>query len=308
MTITKFSDKYLKIISDYIQDAITNPEDYDSIEVTGNINCCASNCGNQEASYIIPVLNNNKWVIDLTEAVYLNSTLQKINVQSLSALNTVNALTTPIELSYVEDNCSESTLCTLETFSSYFTSLFKTELDNFFTSIGLTTNVTVTISGNEVIFEDFPAGWGLFNVEHGNEEPYTLIPFGYNELGSQAFLGTDGLYVPSTFFSMEEYENGIYHFGVKIYKADGASFIYEENCAFIDIDIKCKVAALLNKIVKEANNTTDEKVSTVAHMLHYGLVNGSNCGCNCSQMCEVYRELISIINSADPSIYTDCGC
>ena len=110
------------------------------------------------------------------------------------------------------------------------------------------------------------------------------------------------------FFGLTEFIDGIYKFSIKRYQP-GEGTVIESNCLFIDMTLKCKVATLLGYIIEE-NKTRDseEKIATIAHLLHYSLVNGSNCGCNCEEMCEVFRELNALLVNVDPTITNDCGC
>lgn len=108
--------------------------------------------------------------------------------------------------------------------------------------------------------------------------------------------------------------DGVYSFEVKLFYTEGfgggTTYTYEQNCAFIDITFKCRVAKTLENLL-----TTSEPndIATNAHILHYALVNGSNCGCNCNEMCEVFKELKSLLLPPElwkhePNISGNCGC
>lgn len=123
---------------------------------------------------------------------------------------------------------------------------------------------------------------------------------------SKVELSADGLKIFPAFFGLTEFMDGIYKFSVKTFESGKATL--ESNCLFVDITIKCKVAKLLNCILEENKTKAPEKTGTIIHILHYGLVNGSNCGCNCAEMCEVYEYLVSFLDSIDPETFADCGC
>ncbi len=115
-----------------------------------------------------------------------------------------------------------------------------------------------------------------------------------------------GLKIYPLFFGISEFIDGVYKFDIKTF---GATTILEQNCAFVDMTFKCKVAALLKYIISENKGRGEtEKIYTMAHLLHYSLFNGSNCGCNCEEMCTIFRELNTILETIDPQILTDCGC
>lgn len=114
------------------------------------------------------------------------------------------------------------------------------------------------------------------------------------------------LYVTPQLFSQAEFTDGVYKIDVRFNKGVGYTLI--SNCIFVDIDTKCQVAAVIQNILGENTRLGAEKPSTVIHILHYALVNGGNCGCNCDEMCDVYRELKQLLTEIDPQILNDCGC
>jgi len=126
-------------------------------------------------------------------------------------------------------------------------------------------------------------------------------------INSKFFIVDEVLYVRPSFFSLSVFTDSVYKFSIKFSLTD-AGYTLIENCAFVDITFKCKVAAYLKDIIEENADLSDnEKVSTIIHLMHYSLVNGSNCGCNCSQMCEVFTELKKLLDNIQPE-NTNCGC
>lgn len=305
MTISNYNNRYVKIQSDHIQEVIENLSDYDSIELEGNINCCTSNCDELVSNYSLELEGVSSWIIDLDTAVKLNNSINSLLLQNIIGLNKVNPITIPIDLGYVEDNCV-STPCTLETFNIYFVPLFKDQIDDFFASIGISSDVTIVFDGNVLIIEDMPEDWMPYSIKYGVAEPYTEIFFGFNDVDSKIFLGSDGLYVSPEFFTVASLISGVYKFTVKMIDENNG-YIQESNCAFIDIDTKCKVAAHLVSLKSESLKS-DESPTTVAHILHYALTVGSNCGCNCEDLCKIYTELYNLIKNTDPTITSNCGC
>lgn len=119
--------------------------------------------------------------------------------------------------------------------------------------------------------------------------------------------GIDTLFINPSLFSGTTFVDGIYKFAVKFVKVDGSSILIT-NCIFIDITMSCKVASTMASILEEATLVTNEKTATIIHLLHYALVNGSNCGCNCDDMCTVFNGLKNLLLDLDPQILNDCGC
>lgn len=123
---------------------------------------------------------------------------------------------------------------------------------------------------------------------------------------SQNFYVEDHiLYIKPAFFGLTTFKDGIYKLEITLIGTSSQTVI--KNCTFVDISIKCKLSAYLGFIVEENKSlSTLEKIYTSAHIFHYALLNGSNCGCNCTEMCTVYNNLIDILEN-NP-VTTDCGC
>ena len=113
-----------------------------------------------------------------------------------------------------------------------------------------------------------------------------------------------GLVIPTD--GSSGFIDGVYSVTIKIIDSSNGYTIYS-NCIFIDITYKCQVAGLLDNIIAE-NQKGGEQTATIAHILHYSLVNGSNCGCNCAAMCENFNSLCSLLGNASAQINNDCGC
>ena len=111
------------------------------------------------------------------------------------------------------------------------------------------------------------------------------------------------LYIKPTFLGLSDLVDAIYNLEIKLIE-DGYTQI--SNCAFLDITYKCKVGGLLKWLIEENDDNSTEKVSTIAHILHYSLFNVSNCGCNCGELCNIFKELTDILNITLQD--NDCGC
>jgi hypothetical protein len=117
---------------------------------------------------------------------------------------------------------------------------------------------------------------------------------------------SEGIEVKPAFFdvvSPNSIIDGVYYFNVKIFTTEN-NYTYQTNCTFIDITMKCAVA----KYIDTLNNITEDgAIATNVHILHYALVNGSNCGCNCIAMCDAFKQLYDILKPITPQLQ-GCGC
>lgn len=108
------------------------------------------------------------------------------------------------------------------------------------------------------------------------------------------------LYFRPEMFGLTVFIDGVYYIRLRLWYTVGG-YVGVENCTFADITFKCRVAQLLKDVMAGGTSTT-------AHLLHYSLVNGSNCGCNCDDMCANFATLEEILPDSTSQIKNDCGC
>ena len=176
--------------------------------------------------------------------------------------------------------------------------LSSDEIDTFISSIESSPYSSIVITGTKTCSTEVEQEYTVEEIQAPTEDfKYTID------------VENSRLLVKPTFFGITDYLDGIYHLDVKLVKVDDAGYIQFSNCLFVDITYKCKVAANLKNIILENKNLQDnEKVSSIIHILHYSLVNGSNCDCNCAEMCIVFNELTNLLTNINPQILQDCGC
>lgn len=305
MTISNYKDRYIKVESAYLKDMIANIGSYSSLDIKVKGGCSEVAV---ESSINAADIAINSWVIDLQQAVALENKIYQLYIFNLYSLKEFNVLANPVDLAYVANNCTTNS-CTMEDFASVFVNNIKNQIQTWFSVRGITANINIDIDGNEMMISNLPAGFGLSKALYAavNTAPYLEEPFGQFSTDSNIILAGDFLYIKPQFVVDATLEDGIYTVTLKFNKTNGAGHIIESSCAFIDVEIKCRLAANLSNMAD--NNTAGNAYSL--YLLHYALVNGSNCGCNCEDLCKVYNQLL--IELSKTSISTnitqeDCGC
>ena len=147
----------------------------------------------------------------------------------------------------------------------------------------------VTLNCGEVLSKELT----IAEMEAGND--YFVFSEGFQAIAVWPNMFGLGAGPPDT------YIDGVYSITVKIYPIAGG-FTQEANCTFVDVDYKCRLALLLEDVIK------NQDPGTTAHLLHYALVNGSNCGCNCEELCEIFAALTELLGTYNIPITNDCGC
>lgn len=319
MTITNYKDQYLKVDSALVKKAMANVSDYAGFMYL----TCKIGCDGEEIMEKInwPFAFDDGWFYDATKAVQLENTVYSLKVKNINSLVEYEMITTPIDLGYVADECTEPDgQCEMSVFESHFAPLFKAQIDAYFATIDIVSDVTVTIGGNFIAVYDLPEGFVMSTLGYNsedNEDTIVTETWHKNYLNQEDNLQPLNFFVDSNgdllihwkFFDsvegvVDSLIDGVYNVHIKIdhtsEETGGNGYETETMCAFIDILTKCLVATtitgLLNGTSKDAENV---------HLLHYALINGSNCGCNCADLCEIYTEILKL--TIDSTV-VPCGC
>lgn len=309
MTISNFKDKYLKLSTSILDKLTENPAGYESIEVSGKLGCDGTTY--TETLEVANLLEAG-WKVDLSIPVQLGNTVFQVKLKNLWTLEEFNFITTGIAFSYIANNCTNpSGNCTIEDFSSYFVAQFEGELNAFLESIGQLPTGVVTFTGNVMHITGLPTYLGMAVVEYGEEyfDEYNVLPFGYGTVDSNVTIDESGIFIAAAFFEegATTLTDGIYTVTVKVTKAEDGGFTTETSCAFIDVLTKCKLSETLNAYIGTDAGKSEEALAMT--MLHYALVNGSNCGCNCADLCAAYDKLVEMLGTLEETtIVEDCGC
>ena len=196
---------------------------------------------------------------------------------------------------------------TVEDFSITLTNIRKA-LNNYFTSIGIDSNINVSAKDNVLRLSNLPENCVPY-LSHF--EPTIDDLFFYYGSNVGIFIYGDSVHILPEFFGFTSFSDGIYYFEAIGY--DGKQYFKEVNSAFVDMTIGQKVATTMASLVQEtAKRLLKDKASdaTYIHLLHYGLVISSNTGCNYQDLCEGFKELVGLLNSTNSQrgIRNECGC
>lgn len=138
-----------------------------------------------------------------------------------------------------------------------------------------------------------------------NEEEEIQKEYEFPLSTSEITINDGVLTINNSFFSTTPLplKDGIYH--IKIIFEEGENFHIYKNCAFIDCNTQCLVSYVTGKSLKSGEVDVEDK-AVVINMLYYALQHGSNCGCNCEELQDIYNKLKKELSD---NINTDsCGC
>lgn len=283
---------YIKLESEYFADIIANPGDYQKVAISGSVNECDTSFS-QDFEFENPDITGacdgvTSFTYDLKHILDNQLDLTEINVKSLVTGEIFNILSTDFTFDNscytgagnVIDACPDvATLIALIdawfTANMAYASIAVNVVDNVLYICNLPTNViptTITSSNG--------------TIEETNE---------FQLFGNTYFFINDGfIYIKPAFFEYAEdkFTDGVYKIHIKIILDDG-SYIEQETCAFIDCETKCLVAKKIEGLIE------NETVSNNIHIAYYGLINASNCGCNCSQLFELYKYISEQLETTD---------
>lgn len=260
---------------------------YTSFTVTGKVNCCDESVYSQTITE--EQMYSTEWNINFPTNA--NSYINGIWFENIYSGFSFNILDS--QLLVGDYSCSNGNI----------TALFPIVGQFFNDNFGVIIQQDYTydpITGECVyIIYDLPDSIKpkYFEIESSFVTTYTYFNFLPITNG---FFDADALLLSPDFFAQgNAFQDGVYTITLTYIDLNG-NIITETNCFFLD----CNTACLVSTKIKELEEASNEKNATNIFLLHYTLTEGSNCGCNCEELCEIFRKLCTNLNSTSCL----CGC
>ena len=277
LEISRIGCNTLSLKSQAITNLIAAPSDYYRVAINLYKNCCTTPTH----------IESN--TLSLTNGYY--TLLPKVNLQVKGIVIRNVAIGLDVSISM---NVSITTSTDFDT--------VETAINNYLSSSGIGGTIVITPSTQATTYSleyaGLPVGWQFVSIEYnvglGSQYSYFQSYF-----ATGVIITSDSILINSEVLSVDNFEDAIY--SVELIIIDGhRNTITEKNCYFFDCITKCQVASKLNEFI------TDTEETTTIHMLHYGLINGSNCGCECNELCNLFEYLQKLLGINITT--SDCGC
>ena len=277
---------HIKIESELISDFILNPGNYTQFQISGTMNCCTDETEVQ--SITGNDLATNQWTLNFP--VDDTAVIKEIIFQNINTQQSWNILD-PTTYNVVDYMCSTGDITLLyPIIQTWFTNNFATTVTQGYTYDAIEDICTYTI-------EDLPVNIRPVKMIVTVNGIDTEVYFGHFPIDNVFFSGTD-IYIDPRFFGLTNFQDAVYSFTIRY--ASNGNIITESTCFFFDCETACKVSARVTELMN------CNKVATNIFLLHYTLTEGSNCGCNCDELCEIFTKLCQELGGSDSC--SNCGC
>lgn len=230
---------------------------------------------------------------DVTSEFMLNLSQYKNKTETVVGISGINfnagismSADVGVDFSQYLADCPSG--CTLESLSPLYDDIFKSKIEALLGLLGSdASSLNVTFVGDTLKVSGLEDGIVLekIDISNGATESFTA--------GANSLIVMDsGIYISPSFMSVDKFEDGVYGIVAKEFSSDG-SWVEKHQCFFNDETIKCRVSRYMKELLNGGDKSSKE-----LHILHYSLVNASNCGdCNCTNLCAMYNKIISILNN-----------
>lgn len=279
----------IEIKSETISDFITVPANYTELEIKAKLNCCDS----EEVTATITEddIAAREWTLDFPTTSSLE--ISGIYFENIYLGEEYNILSSPLLVS--DYSCSTGTIANLyPIIQAWFTTNFGVTVTQSYVYDAVTNTCQYTIGNLPSPIRPLK----ITITRDGVEEDifFSFFPVENISITSSAII------IDPELFGLESFVDGIYSFTITYRTAEG-DIIIESSCIFFDCETKCKVSTALEDLLK------CEKTATNIFLLHYSLTEGSNCGCNCEELCTIFTKLCNELKLIETNENcTSCGC
>lgn len=307
LTLSNQGCSLIKIDSDLFASMLGDISSYANILITSSINCCPTSYTNTllltNTSACTTCIGVNMWSIDMNLLATAGFDITGVYLKNLVTGQVYNTLSVPIDWAYYAANCIPLNCLISAVGPGHYDNLFRIAINSYLTTNMFWTTVTVGFCGNKLTICNLPANIVLSHITYDDGSTLGGVQlFKYNDINSASFISGNSIYINPTLFSASTFADGVYKITVRLNKTDG-SYIEQNSCFFLDCVSKCKVATAIDNYIE---NTTDKSIASSfnnLHMIHYALTNDGNCGCNCNDLCDLYKYFTSQLDNTIP-----CGC
>lgn len=306
MKIINKNCEYIEVQSSILADIVNDIGNYNRLVIEGSVNCCSEKF---QAEVEFELYNNNTcttcnntyiWSFDLTDIANSSQVISEILVKNILTGEEYNVLSGNVNFTTYLSTCPNGS-CTIQSIPSYGTN-FNNDVDNWFTTNVGWSNAKATICGNVLQICNIAPNFILSSIKYTDGTSTEQDYFNFGNQNTSFIIG-ESLYIKPQFFNLPSIMDGVYKIKL-IATSTRGSWVSDENCGFIDCETKCKVATYVDKILSEDKETKDEAINIT--MTHYALINASNCGCNCKELCDLYFSLYESVNNK--KVVNECNC
>ena len=261
---------------------------YTSFTISSTINCCTDNTVTQSLNEE-EISAGSSWNLQFPQDSSSNITgLYFANLYNGLEFNALEGYSLPL----ANYSCSTGSITDLfPIVQLWFTTNFGVTVTQSYTYDAITGECVYTIA-------DLPPSLAPMYLQLENTNIFSNVYFSYYPLNNAFFSGST-LYLTPEFYGGLVFNDGVYSVTLTFITADG-KVITETTCFFFD----CKTGCEVSTKIKELEEASNPKNATNIFLLHYTLTEGSNCGCNCEELCEIFRKLCNNLNSTSCL----CGC
>lgn len=297
MNITLNNDCNKLIIADeHIADFIEHPSNYEGATISTDINCCSNST---ECNITIEHLHT--YCVDLSLSDYY-FTIDEIMVDNGNG-TPINILSTPFSfLGNVSCNNTDYSPVLTAIVNGYAVTFNQTVIA--YTNYDIVNNRCYVCVKAENPQEQINTPISIHGISKEGLQfiryfiENTIITYSdcvsENPEDKTWELSSEGLY------SLDIFQDGVYTITITIHPVSGEDIVIK-NCYTILCEHKCIIASKIKEL-KELNPDKAIKL----YLIYTALLNGNNCKCDCSKLCEMYEYLLTLLGEINNFNCDEC--